>query len=471
MKDELSLIKELIKKAMSIVGDGGSQITLSNPDDCSLFISNLFGYRNWREVKNNSNLEKRVLKTEFENIIQKKINSVKTATLNLTDLSLKKLNYSALSSHIDVVHKLTKDSVDLGVSEDDVLKVEKVENAVFANTLVLSDHNNDELKKILLNERSGLVAPYITFGETPNIQLDPWSIMLGSNKLEEFFNRIDDDFSIIFVSVVRDLYLSGFNVELKEMIALLDIENFISLLPILKDLKLHSYHLVKRFLKNLNVPLVDGEVIQDNVQKAYLKRIGSVYSSLIVLSFYYQEGVFKKMYSEDSLLEMLGSRENITLSSLYVSHPLYLEFVQLSLDRGLEVYSKFIEKSESYYNYWILIDGFERFADFDLGWIDKYSFVKMCVVSSPNTDSLDRLLLSADQVLLGRMISFDVPSDVKNYWLDVVPVWPNNFWYNHCSVIKKLSDSEYFYIKNQDIGDLNKEFKDLSCVKINLLEN
>ncbi len=464
---EITQIKSLIKRAINIVGSSGSKVTLSTADDCSLFVSNLFGYRNWQEVRDESRLNDKRLEIDgnFNSYTLNKIKEIKAFNFSQVDLKFKKQNYQRIKRELNVPKVNPKEIIDIGFVEDDDLKSINVVGIRQENTVIISRNENIDFidfwkRRILENN-----IPFITFSDNPNVVLDPWAMMLKSNHLETFFMEVPSGFVSIFTQIVRDLQLVSVRVDLTEVIDWLNLNNFLSLTSFLKEKNLPSYQFISLFLSSIGVNNYNESLIGENMQKRYWIAIEPIFNILCELNHLYEDGVFKRSYGEDELLDLIAERKSIVFSPKEINNPIYSQVLRLELNRVFALYEDSMDTSPEQYMYWLFLENVERF-NFPWEWVYEYKFLRTMVTSNGQSEFLKDYLLVSPQILIGVLSSLDLDDVVKRQLLSNVISWPSRFWYRNSVILNYLEGDEFYLISPLLSASDDLDFADYNCSKI-----
>lgn len=466
---EITQIKNLIKKAISIVGNNGSKVTLSNADDCSLFVSNLFGYRNWQDVRDEAKISDKLL--EIENGLQshtlRKIKEIKSFKFSQVDLKFKKYSYQKQKIDLNVPKINPKEIIDVGFAEDDYLKSISVVGLRQENTVVISRNENIDFIELWKDKIAENNIPTITFAENANIALDPWNMLLKSNHLETFFMGVPSGFASIFTQIVRDLQLTSVRVDLTEVIEWLELNNFLSLTSFLREKNLPSYQFINMFLRSIGIKNYHEVLITEDMQKRYWIAIEPIFNIICELNNLYEQGTFKKSYGDDELLEFLATRKSIIFSDKEINNPIYSQVLRLELNRVFSLYEDSMDTSAEQYMYWLFLENIEK-LNFSWSWIYEYKFIRTMVTSNSKSELLKDYLLESPQILIGALSDLYLDDDVKNQLLSNVISWPDRFWYRGGLLLNYLSDDEFYLIAPLGSVTDNLDFTDYTCHKINI---
>ncbi len=464
---EITQIKSLIKRAINIVGSSGSKVTLSTADDCSLFVSNLFGYRNWQEVRDESRFNDKLLEIDgnFNSYTLNKIKEIKAFNFSQVELKFKKQNYQRIKRELNVPKVNPKEIIDIGFVEDDYLKSINVVGIRQENTVIISRNENVDFidfwkKRILENN-----IPFITFSDNPNVVLDPWAMMLKSNHLETFFMEVPSGFASIFTQIVRDLQLVSVRVDLTEVIDWLNLNNFLSLISFLKEKNLPSYQFISLFLRSIGVKNYNESLISEDMQKRYWIAIEPIFNILCELNHLYEDGVFKRSYGEDELLDLVAERKSIVFSPKEINNPIYSQVLRLELNRVFTLYEDSMDTSPEQYMYWLFLENVERF-NFSWEWVYEYKFLRTMVTSNGQSEFLKDYLLVSPQILIGVLSSLDLDDVVKRQLLSNVISWPSRFWYRNSVILNYLEGDEFYLISPLLSANSDLDFADYNCSKI-----
>lgn len=469
--NEAFQVKELIKRAISIMGSSGAGITLRTADDCSLFISNIFNYQNWQDLKNSSKTtidEVKSFNVEITDFAVKDFENLKDFQFK-NNLSFKKQQHRTFPKTVNILKNNPNPLMDFAVSDDELLKLINIESIQQYHTTVVSNHKNAELSNRL--SKTFKNESVISFGPEKNsISLDPWATMMKSNNLEAWFHY-EDGFTSVFVQIIRDLQILGIRTSLKDMIERLKIENFISLFLELNSKKMPSSIYLNVLMKTFKISCVEGEIISVEQQRKYVNLISDVYNILLNLDNLYEVGAFKNLYGDDSLVNAMSNRENITLSDKYLDNPFYCQLLKSELKRAFAVYSKSIDGMEGQYVYWLMIDDLKKFDKFPISVFYQEKFLRIFVMSSIYADNLNSCLLNSEQFLIGKNEFLNFSHDVKDKLLGNVLSWPERFWHQNSTILNLLYTDEYYFIYPKVISQTDIEFRDFHCKKISVMKD
>lgn len=466
---ETTQIKNLIKKAISIIGNNGSKVTLSNADDCSLFVSNLFGYRNWQDVRDAARMSDKLLKigSDLQSHTLNKIKEIKSFNFSQVDLKFKKYSYQKQKVDLNVPKINPKEIIDVGFTEDDYLKSISVVGLRQENTVIISKNEHIDFIDLWKEKIAENNIPTITFAENANIKLDPWNMLLKSKHLENFFMDVPSGFSSIFTQIVRDLQLSGVRVDLTEVIEWLELNNFLSLTSFLKEKNLPSYQFINMFLRSIGVKNYNEVLITEDMQRRYWIAIEPIFNILCELNNLYEQGTFKKSYGDDELLELLATRKSIVFSNKEINNPIYSQVLRLELNRVFALYEDSMDTSAEQYMYWLFLESVEKFNS-SWSWIYEYKFIRAMVISNGKSELLKDYLLESPQILIGTLDSLYLDDEVKNQLLGSVVSWPSRFWYKNGIILNYLNADEFYLIAPLFYVTEELDFADYVCQKIKI---
>ncbi|MEG1313739.1 MAG: hypothetical protein RSD40_05440 [Bacilli bacterium] len=463
--NEVFQIKELIKKAISIVGGSGAGVTLKNADDCSLFISNLFEYRDWHDLKKANYLSYDV--NVFNAAIEYNVEIKDSFVVDNFVLNLNKQLHKPFPKTIEIIKNNSQSVIDFGISEDEFLKTLNIVGLQLEHTLIVSEHENTDIfNKLKQNFKNESI---ISFGEKESVALDPWSSMIRTNTLEKVFSGTE--FSAIFIQLIRDLQFLGIRVALKDVIGFLDLKEMISLITVMdKNIRPSSY-MLRIFMKKLKINIDEGSEISVEQQTKYYKAVSGVYNYLNHMKSLYDCGAFKSLFGEDEILNAMAKRENIVLPDKFLDDKLYCLTLMYELERAFETYDKSTDGIYEQFMYWMFIPDLKKFDNASIHFIYNYKFLKSIVASSIYANNLNLCAINSEQFLIGKNKFLNFSNEVKDKLLGSVLSWPQRFWYQNSTILNYLYNDEYYFIYPAIISETDIEFRNFYCKKVSIIKD
>lgn len=460
--NDVKQIKSLIRKAVSLIDGEQKRITLSSKEDCSKFVSNLFGFSSWQEVKHASSQAVDIGFTLPIIDLYKKFSDVPLA---ITVFNLKPL--ITIDKIKEPSSRVLKDVIDIGTEYNERLKADDIMAIRDINTLVISDLPKDGVFDTLIEGLNKSNTSKITLGSQQNILLDPWRGICQRNSkvLDDFMAQADTNVSKLFTLIFHNIIDLNYSLDLEDAVNYLGLAQMVSFCLAIEKAKIPSAKYLRKYLVGLGISFEDGFILTEEQQQKNWENVKEVYYLLNTLLNLYKSRVFSKSMGEDEIYEMLCRKEEILISDEFISFPFYQELVYLELTRVLNKYAEGVPLYlEDKYRNWFVIEDLYKWPRLNVAPLCRNRFLCSVIFSKPEAN-LDGAIKNSFQIIYEKSLNVNISDSAKSHLLDIVESWPQGFWYNNVDSVRSLQSNEGFYFYPVDEPELSKDFKKLKWAK------
>lgn len=457
------LIKSIYELSQKLSGN----ISIKNLDNAAEFAVNLFGYKNWKEFKQNLNKD-----IVVENLAE-------------TEKELSEINYTPKKEkfvqEIKNYHFKTRKDRPISKKESDKYTNEflvgshltqnmktRQPRGLMATDCIITGNFNENYKFFIQSQIQWLIEnnqDFIIFSkkyldeikypediniiEKNSLRLNPISAIINTDLFESVF-RIENSpksFSYLWSFLVKKFYIEGKDLSIRDLLNMTDLEK---LLEIKKECS-NDFVLEKMLSTYLNKFLIEQEdgflISKENETKHYQDNVYLI-NKLKKIKELYDNGHFSEN-NEFSLKEAIFQKKKCIIKDH--EDTIYHELVVSEYIAAFKDFKRDKNIIENQHLIWVLFLEAES-------WLSQYQAKElnshMCFAQyyyiHGDYKQIDVLLNEIKQILFLRQSLTYKDSLWKDKMLNITEEDKTNFWYNNNLVLKNLNDKEAILWRTTD---------------------
>lgn len=457
------LIKSIYELAQKLSGN----ISIKNLDNAAEFAVNLYGYKNWKEFK--QNLNKDLVVENLEEIEKELLESNYNAKKDKKIVSIE--NYNFKNRKEEIIFKKESDKYTneflVGSHLTQNMKT-KQPRGLMAMDCIVTGNFNDNYKNFLQTHIQWLIEhnqDFIIFSkkylddvkypenvnliEKSKLRLNPIKAIINTDSFESFF-RVENSpksFSYLWSFLVKKFYIEGKDLTIKDLMNMTDLEKLLEIKKeCANDFVLEK--MLSNYLKGYILETEDGFLItKENDQKHYNENIYLI-NKIKKIRELYNNGFFTEE-NEFSLKEAIYQKKKCIIKDL--EDTIYHELIVAEYIAAIQDFKRDKSVIENQHLVWILFLEAES-------WISQYqakqlkphlSFAQYYYIHG-NYKKIDFLLNDINQILFLRQSMTYKDSIWKDRMLNLTEEDNTNFWYNNNLALKNLNDKEAILWRTTD---------------------
>lgn len=454
-------MKTLIKNIYELSKKLSGTITVKNLDNAAELAVNLFGYKNWKEFK--QNLKKEVMLENLDqlenDLLQPNYLPKKDKVINNNNLS----KYTFYPKKIENVEKKQSNKYSqeylIGSYLIPNMKTKQPRGLMATDCIITGNYNEEyqnfiekHIEWLIENQQDFIVFSknYIENRKYPNnvvmvgkdhVRLNPLKAILNTDMFDSFFHieNAPKSFSYLWSFLVKKFDMEDKNLSINDLVNMTDLEKLLSI----KNECKNDFVLEKMLSQYLMQYVTDNEsnmVITTESELRHYKENVYLINKLKKIKALYDEGYF----SEDTdfnLKKSIFQKQSCIIKDFEDS--VYHELIMSEYIIAHKEFQSDKQITENQHLLWVLVIEAES-------WIKKYqtqlfknhlSFAH-CFYIQNNTQHVDDLFTSVNQILFLKQSLTYKHSSWKDKMLNLTETSTVNFWYNDNLILKHLKPQE-----------------------------
>lgn len=457
------LIKNIFELSKKLSGN----INIKNLDHAAEFAVNLFGYKSWKEFKLNlkkemnletlEEMEKELLKEIYLPKKEKIINKVANYQFELKKEKIieKKVSEQYVSEYLVgsfLAHNM-KTRQPRGIIPTNCVitgnENQYYQNFVERHIYWLLENNQDFIifSKKYLEELK--YPDYVTLVNQKTNRLNPIQAILNTDIFDSFF-RVENtskSFSYLWSFLVRKFDIENKYLSIDDLVNMTDLEQLIAIKKECEnDFVLHK--MLSQYLSLYVIETEDGYSISKESEIKHYKENKYLINKLREIKNLYKNGYFSED-SEFSLKESIFQKKKCVIDDY--DNSIYRELIMSEYIVAQKEFQKDKNLVENQHLIWTLfIEPETWLKNYQTKELNEHTSFAQYYYIQNNTDNVDILLNSVNQILFLRQSLNYKKTTWKDRMLNITEEYRVNFWYNDNLVLKSLKENEALLWRTND---------------------
>lgn len=457
------LIKSIYQLSQKLSGN----ISIKNLDSAAEFAVNLFGYKNWKEFKQNLNKE-----TIVENLEEIEVELLENKNFIKKDKLIKEINNYNFKTRKDIY--LDKKESEKYMTEFLIgshltqnMKT-KQPRGLMSTDCVITSNFNEDYKKFIENHIYWLIEnnqDFIIFAkkyiehikfpdkvvkiDKENKKLNPIKAIINTDIFESFF-RIENSqksFSYLWSFLVKKFYIEGKDLSIKDLLNMTDLEKLLQIKKeCVNDFVLEK--MLSNYLNQYTTETENGILITKNDEEKHYKENIYLINKLQKIKELYSENYFTED-EEFSLKEAIYQKKQCIIKDL--DNKIYHELIVAEYISAQKDFQKDKQVIENQHLIWVLfLEAESWISNYQTNYLNYHMSFSQYYYIHGNYKKIDQLLDKTKQILFLRQSISYKESLWKDRMLNITEQSNVNFWYNDNFVLKNLENKEAILWRTTD---------------------
>lgn len=452
-------MKTLIKNIYELSKKVSGNITVKNLDNAAELAVNIFGYKNWKEFK--QNLTKEVVLENLELMESDLLEEKHVAKKDKIISSLPKYNFHIKKT--EVLHKKESNKYSheylIGSYLIPSMKTKQPRGLMATDCIITGNYNKDyenfiqkHIEWLIDNNQDFIVfsksyLDRITFPKSvvqidkDNIKLNPLKEIINTDLFDTFFKieESPNSFSYLWSFLVKKFDMENRNLSINDLLNMTDLEKLLSI----KNECTNDFVLEKMLSQYLNQYVATSDeayiINRENEVKHYKQNIYLI-NKLKKIKELYDEGVFSEQ-SDFSLKKAIFQKQSCVIKDY--ENSVYHELIVAEYIVANKEFIKDKKIVENQHLLWILfIEAESWIKKYQTRFLETHLSFAQCFYIENNTTHVDNLFSKVNQILFLRQSLSYKNSQWKDRMLTLTESASVNFWYNDNVALKHLKSDE-----------------------------
>lgn len=452
-------MKTLIKNIYGLAQKLSGNITVTNLDNAAELAVNIFGYKNWKEFK--QNVKQEVVLENLEDMENDLLKENYFPKKDKTISQLSKYNFHTKTTEIiekKESHKYSQEYL-IGSYLIPNMKTKQPRGLMATDCIITGNYNKDYYNFIekhihwLIDNQQDFIIFSKNYVE--NLTLPKNIMMIGKNHtvlnpLKEIINtdffdtffKIEESpksFSYLWSFLVKKFDMENKQLNINDLLNMTDLEKLLSV----KNECTNDFVLEKMLSQYLQKYITYNEasytITRENELKHYQENVYLI-NKLKKIKELYEEGYFSEE-SDFSIKKAIFQKQSCIIKDY--ENSVYHELVIAEYIVANKEFKKDKNIIENQHLLWVLfIEAESWIKQYQAKLLNSHISFSQCFYIQNNTNHVDSLFNNIDQILFLRQSLTYKDSQWKDRMLNLTENSNVNFWYNDNLVLKHLKSQE-----------------------------